>query len=119
MLSAGLWGIGFALVGFTGLNSQFPVVIAALALTTISFASIIYLPTASAFVAEMAPQSLRGTYLAINSLCWAVGYVVGSPVGGWALDQPQPVPHLFWFILTGTTLIMIPILNYLNQLPPR
>jgi len=120
MLSAGLWGIGFALVGFTGLNSQFPVVIAALALTTISFASIIYLPTASAFVAEMAPQSLRGTYLAINSLCWAVGYVVGSPVGGWALDQPQPVPHLFWFTLTGTALIMMPILNYLNQLPsPR
>jgi len=94
-LSAWFWGAGFAGIALTGLL-QLP---AWLGLSLLAVATAAYLPTASTWVAQLAPWELRGTYLAVNSLCWSAGYLLGPPVGGWFLDLPRPTADGLWIFL--------------------
>ncbi|RMD67553.1 MAG: MFS transporter, partial [Cyanobacteria bacterium J149] len=82
------------------------VLLGAIALTT-------YNPAASAFVVDISPESLRGIYFAINSQCWAIGYLIGPPLGGWVLDQGEVYAHNFWLILASSVAIAIFTLQYL------
>ncbi len=109
-LSTLFWGMGFAAVGCTGLL-YFP---AWVGLSLLAVATAAYLPTASTWVAQLAPPELRGTYLAINSLCWSLGYLVGPPVGGWFLDLPRPGADSLWFLLV---LLAVAVGGNLSRLP--
>lgn len=91
--SALLWAVGFATIGLR--------VWAGVGLSVLAVATAAYLPTASTWVAAWAPAHLRGTYLAVNSLCWSVGYLLGPPVGGWFLDLPEPWADSLWWMLVG------------------
>lgn len=113
--SALLWGIGFLLIAATGIVVNLPILWAALALGVLAIATVTYLPSASAFVVDLAPDSLRGIYLSINSQCWAIGYFIGPPLGGWALDQSSWVAHSFWIGLSLSVILAIVILRILNQ----
>ena len=66
-------------------------------------------------MATLAPESLRGVYLSINSLCWAVGYFIGPLIGGIALDQSAAVAHGYWVGLAGSVAIALAILRVLDQ----
>ena len=114
-LSLVLWGIAFFLVYVTGNTANNTWIWAVITLSIMSLGMITYTPVASALVADLAPESLRGVYLAINSQCWAVGYFIGPPLGGWALDHPQFVNY-FWLMFAGSVLIGIAILQYLGKL---
>ncbi|MGM0456764.1 MAG: MFS transporter, partial [Cyanobacteriota bacterium] len=70
---------------------------------------------ASALVVELAPEEMRGVYLSINSLCWAIGYAIGPPLGGAALDRSQTVANSFWLVLAASVALMIPILKQLER----
>ncbi|MEN9217775.1 MAG: MFS transporter [Gloeomargarita sp. DG_2_bins_126] len=109
-LSALFWGVGFAAIGLTGL-SHLP---AWVGLSLLAVATAAYLPTASTWVAQLAPAELRGTYLAINSLCWSVGYLLGPPVGGWFLDLPRPAADGLWGLLV---LLAAAVAGGLSRLP--
>jgi len=110
-----LWGIGFILVWMTGNVSDNILIWAILTLGIMSLGMITYTPIASGLVADLAPESLRGVYSSINSQCWAVGYFIGPPLGGLALDHPQFIGY-FWLSLAASVLIGIGILQYLNRL---
>ncbi|MEO1295682.1 MAG: MFS transporter [Cyanobacteria bacterium J06636_16] len=115
MVSACLWGIGFTLVWATGLGLfGISVVGAALALGTMAIATTAYTPVASSFVVALAPEALRGVYLSVNSMCWAIGYFVGPPLGGWALDQARIVSDSFWLVAATSVALVLGILSYLN-----
>ncbi len=98
------WVTGFLVLATMGFAaSQMPMVSAGMiqawtlvSLIVLSLATVTYLPAASAFVAELAPDALRGTYLSINSQCWAIGYFLGPTIGGWALDQLQRQAYWLW-----------------------
>ena len=45
--------------------------------------------------------------MALNSQCWAIGYLIGPPLGGWALDQIPAIAHGFWL---AASLSIIPCL---------
>ncbi len=115
IISSIIWAIGFILIWATSLelNNLF---FAILGMGTLAIATITYTPSASALVADIAPLSLRGVYLAINSLCWAIGYFIGPPLGGWALDQNPIIANTFWLFLAISVLIVIGILSYLDRL---
>ncbi len=115
MLSALLWASGFLLIGVTGISPYVPLLWAILALSVLAIAMVTYMPSSSALVADLAPPSLRGVYLAINSQCWAIGYFIGPPLGGLALDQPRPMADGFWLFLALTVLGAIAILRYLDR----
>jgi MFS family permease len=104
MISMLLWGVGFFLVWATAIHSSIQFTLMAAAFSVLSVAAIIYKPFAPAIVAELAPPSLRGVYLAISYQCWSIGYFIGPILGGWAMDQPQNIAHDSWLIVCLTTL---------------
>jgi len=114
--SLSLWLAGFVLIWATGMTQQAPLVIAIITLGILSLGLNSYTPSASSLVADIAPASLRGVYLSLNSQCWAVGFFIGPPLGGWALDQSRAVTDQFWLAVAATTLIGIFGLRYLNRL---
>ncbi|MGB2925983.1 MAG: MFS transporter [Limnothrix sp.] len=110
------WGIGFTLMWAVG-KAIFPGVGGAIfALGVLSFALISYTPSASALVVDLAPEDQRGTYLAWNSQCWAIGYLVGPPLGGWALDQGAAIAHGFWLMAALSIVPCIAVLLFLEKL---
>ena len=115
MISALLWGIGFVLLWVTGSAAQQNLLWAVVSLSVLAIATVAYLPSASALVVTLAPVSLRGVYLSINSLCWAVGYFIGPAIGGWAMDQAAWIAHQFWIASALSIVGAIAILYFLNQ----
>jgi MFS family permease len=110
------WGLGFFLVCLTGITDTNPLLWAILALGILAIAMVAYTPSASALVADLAPESLRGVYLSINSQCWAIGYFIGPSLGGWALDRSRQFAHGFWLVTATTIFMSILILQYLNKI---
>lgn len=124
MLSAGLWALGFVTVWITGITPTGHLVWAVIAMGVLALATVTYMPIASAVVVDLAPESLRGVYLAVNSQCWAIGYFIGPPLGGWALDQSPFLAHAFWLGLAGSVagaiailLVLQPRLKHAHQSP--
>ncbi len=113
-ISMVLFGIGFFLIWITGVMPTYSLGWAILALGMLAIAIIAYTPSASAFVVDLAPESLRGIYLSVNSQCWAIGYFIGPSLGGWALDQPRYITDGFWLGAAASVLIGIGILRYLQ-----
>lgn len=115
MVSACCWGIGFLLIWLAGVTDALPIVWAGLALALMAIATVSYTPIASALVVSLAPHQLRGVYLSMNSMCWAMGYFIGPPIGGWALDQSRAVADGFWLGAAMSITVAIAILLVLDQ----
>lgn len=115
MASAVLWGLGFVGIWAVGVTPIAPLMVAALALAVLALATVSYLPSASSVVVALAPDSLRGVYLAVNSQCWALGGFAGPPLGGWAMDQGPAIAHSFWLGLAMSGLGAIGILLVLER----
>lgn len=114
-LSLIFWAISFLLIWFTGNVTQFAFYWGILAVFLSAIAMITYNPPASGLIVDLAPISLRGIYFAINSQCWAIGYLIGPPLGGWVLDKGEVYAHNFWLILAGSVSIGMIILQYLKR----
>jgi MFS family permease len=114
-----LWAIGFSFIWACGIAKTDNLIWAALALAIFAVAITSYTPSASSLVTDLAPQSQRGVYLSISSLCWAIGYFIGPPLGGWALDQPRIVSDRFWLGFSFSVIIILAILQYLNRILPN
>lgn len=119
ILSAGFWALGFGVVWLTGVSTTGHLAWALLAMLILALGTVTYMPSASAIVVDLAPESLRGVYIAINSQCWAIGYLIGPPLGGWALDQPPAVAHAFWLGLAGSVVVAIAALLVLQKMMPN
>jgi MFS family permease len=113
--SALLWSVGFLLIWITGIAPASHLLWAILGLSVMAIATAAYNPSASALVVDLAPESLRGVYLSINSLCWAVGYFIGPTVGGWAMDHTRWIAQTFWVSSALSVLLGIAILLYLGK----
>lgn len=115
MFSMVIWGIGFLLIW--GM-SQFFDIRAAYELGifgVFAIASIIYKPTSSAWISELAPSNLRGAYTAIAYQCWTIGYIIGPIFGGWAIDQSQNIAQNLWLGVAASTLLGLIVLQILNR----
>lgn len=114
--SAIVWAIGFGLIWLTGVATSGNIYWAALALAVFAVAIVSYTPSAASLVSDLAPESQRGVYLSINSLCWACGYFIGPILGGWTLDQARGAIGYLWIGLLATVGIAIAILQYLGRI---
>jgi len=117
-ISSAIWAIG--LVGLWGLSvlGVSPIGVGVFSLAMFALAIVAYTPSASSLVALMAPDHLRGIYLSLNSLCWALGYTIGPPLGGMAIDAGEAVATLFWLLLAGGTGVMFAALAHLDRRLP-
>ena len=115
-VSAILWAIGFGLIWVSGTAPSHNLVWVALALGVFAVAIVSYTPSAASLVTELAPENQRGVYFSINAVCWGVGYFIGHPLGGWALDQPRIITDSFWLGFSLSVAIVVVILQYLNRI---
>jgi len=61
-----------------------------LSMVIITTGELILVPTATTFVANIAPQNMRGRYMSIFSLSWGVAAGIGPVVGGYLNDNISP-----------------------------
>jgi MFS family permease len=115
-ISSVVWAIGFSLIWQTGVTTSGNIYWAALALAVFAVAIVSYTPSAASLVSDLAPESQRGVYLSINSLCWACGYFIGPILGGWTLDQPRGAIAYLWMGLLASVGVAIAILQYLGRI---
>lgn len=115
-VSAILWAIGFGLIWVSGTAPSHNLVWVALALGVFAVALVSYTPSAASLVTELAPENQRGVYFSINAVCWGVGYFIGHPLGGWALDQPRIITDSYWLGFSLSVAIVVVILQYLNRI---
>lgn len=114
-VSAMVWALGFILIWLTSISTSGQIYLAAFALSVFAIAVVCYTPSAVSLVSDLAPESQRGVYLSINSLCWACGYFIGPTLGGWALDQSQMIIHRLWLGFALSVVVAIVILQYLAR----
>lgn len=115
MLSSVTWALSFLLIWTTANVETNALYWGITAVLIGSLAFSIYNPAASAFVVDLAPVSFRGVYFAIHSECWAIGYLIGPPLGGWVLDLGYNYVHDFWLFLSLTAIPIIFILYILHR----
>jgi len=111
MIAMLLSSFGFCLLWVTGTFAAYQYWTGVAALCVMAIASVTYKPFAAAIVSELAPENLRGAYVAVSSQCWAIGYFVGPLVGGWAMDQPASIAHKFWLAVAASTSVGLLVLR--------
>jgi MFS family permease len=114
VVSCVIWFIGFALVGLCGFFHSYQFLTAAAALVVMSIATVAYGPPSSALIADLAPPESLAIYFSINSLCWAVGGMIGPPLVLAAMDHfPKHTPYI-WIVVAATTLLPAAIFQHLS-----
>ena len=66
-----------------------------ISMVIITMGELILVPTATTFVANIAPQDMRGRYMSIFSLSWGVAAGIGPVVGGFLNDTISP--QAIWY----------------------
>jgi MFS family permease len=110
------WGLGFSLIGLTGVLKLTPLIWAILGLGTLAIATVSYTPSASSLLVEIAPANLIGIYFSVNAQCWAIGYFIGPLIGGFILDQSPLIIKSYWFIVGASISLGLMILSFLQKL---
>lgn len=62
----------------------------ALSMVVLTFGELIVIPTASKYIADLAPSDLRGRYMSVYWLGWAASRAVAPLVGGFLNDRVGP-----------------------------
>lgn len=65
---------------------------------TFGLGECLYATTMGPIAADLAEPSLLGRYMAVSSLSWSAGGVLGPALGGWLLDQSSA---LLWCVQAG------------------
>ncbi|MGD2253258.1 MAG: MFS transporter [Anaerolineales bacterium] len=83
-------GTAFYLVGFTayGFVATYPLFVAAMELITVG--EMIVVPVGQAIVTRLAPEDMRGRYMAFFGLSWTIPSAVGPWAAGMIMDNFDP-----------------------------
>lgn len=87
-----------------------------LSMVIMTFGELILIPTASTFVANRAPEDLRGRYMSLYWLTWGIARSAAPLIGGIIYDQIAP-KAIWWsglaFGLTSTFILLA--MNHLGK----
>lgn len=112
-LGTALYGIGFAMYGFTSTYFMF-----AVAMIIITIGEMVVSPFQQSLVASFAPEEMRGRYMAVSHLSWGLAFAVGPYAAGVLLDGPTP--NWLWYacgILGVITVIGYIVLDKIHHSP--
>ncbi len=84
--------IGFGMFGFVSGIWMF-----ALGMAILTIGEMIVLPTAQGVVAKLAPEDMRGRYMAAAGLTWTIPFAVGTYLAGLIMDDPAIPPEWVWY----------------------
>jgi predicted MFS family arabinose efflux permease len=100
VLWAGAWLI--VLVGGASFEAGAAVAIFVAAVLVFGLGECFQGPTQGALVADLAPPRLRGRYMAMSTMSWEIGFVVGPAAWGFVLDHE---PLAMWPLAAGVCLL--------------
>lgn len=89
-------GTIFYMIGFALFGVVTTYVLFALNIVIITIGEMIVVPMSQAIAANFAPEAMRGRYMAVFGLTWAVPSTVGPGAAGYILDNYNP--NLLWYI---------------------
>jgi len=95
--------IGFGMFGFVTAYWLF-----ALAVVIITVGEMVIMPTASALAANFAPEDMRGRYMAVFGLSWALPATIGPSAAGLILDNYNP--DLLWYV--GAAICAVAVVSF-------
>ncbi|MFH1523969.1 MAG: MFS transporter [Chloroflexota bacterium] len=95
--------VGFSLFGFVSAYALF-----VLAVIIITIGEMIVVPISQSLAANFAPVDMRGRYMAVFGLSWAIPSTIGPGLAGLILDNFNP--NLLWYI--GGILCIISAFGY-------
>jgi MFS family permease len=72
-----------------------------LSMVILSIGELILVPTATTYVASLAPPEMRGRYMGIYSLSWGIAFGIGPVLGGILNDNVAPVAIWLGGLLIG------------------
>ena len=102
------FGTIFYMIGFFLFGVFTTFILFALNIVIITIGEMIVIPTSQALVAGFAPEELRGRYMAVAGLSWAIPSTIGPGAAGYILDNYNP--NLLWYL--GGALCGLSILAY-------
>ena len=99
-----IWAVAWLIVLVAGLSLEGAAAALVLSLGAIVFGigECFHGPTQGALVADLAPDRLRGRYMAFSTLSWEIGFAVGPAVGGLVLHT---APNALWVLAAATCLV--------------
>jgi MFS family permease len=86
-----LYALGF---GLYGLVSTYALFLAAMAIITVG--EMLVTPVSQAIVARLAPEAMRGRYMATYGFSWVIPTAIGPMLSGMVLDF-APDPRWLWY----------------------
>lgn len=86
-----LYAIGFGMYGFVSTYILFLV-----AMVIITIGEMMTAPTSQALVAQLAPEDMRGRYMAVFGFTWVIPSAVGPLLAGLVMDNTDP--RWVWYI---------------------
>jgi MFS family permease len=104
-LGSGLYAVGFTLFG---LVSAYGLFVAAMMVVTTG--EMVVMPVAQSLAAWFAPERMRGRYMAVFGLTWAVPSAVGPWAAGLIMDNYDP--HWVWWI--GGALATLAVFGFIG-----
>jgi MFS family permease len=102
------FGTIFYMIGFTLFGIVTTFVLFALNIVIITIGEMIVVPTSQALIAGFAPETMRGRYMAVAGLSWAIPATIGPGAAGYILDNYNP--NLLWYI--GGALCGLSVIAY-------
>ncbi|HMK09400.1 MAG TPA: MFS transporter [Anaerolineales bacterium] len=90
-LGATLTALGFGLYGFVSAYGWFMV-----AMAVLTVGEMVMVPVGQALVARLAPEDMRGRYMAVFGYSWTVAGIVGPMMAGLLLDSGHPT--WLWYV---------------------
>lgn len=86
-----LYTIGFAMYGFVSTYTLF-----LLAMVIITIGEMLVAPVSQALTARLAPEDMRGRYMAIFGFSWGISFAIGPLLAGMVMDNAAP--NLLWYL---------------------
>ena len=107
-LGTALYAIGFALYGFVTTYALF-----VLAMVVITIGEMITIPTSQAVTARLAPEDMRGRYMAIFGYSWGIPFAFGPYLAGLIMDNADP--RLLWYAAGLVGLLAVAGFGWLHR----
>jgi MFS family permease len=102
-LGASFYMVGFGMYGFVTVYILF-----VLAVVLITVGEMIIMPVGQALAANFAPEDMRGRYLAVFSIAWALPATIGPTAAGLLVDHYDPN----WVWYAGGILCFLSVLGF-------
>jgi MFS family permease len=102
-----LCGVGFALNAFAHTISALVV-----CMVIFTLGEVITMPTASAYLANLAPPEMRGRYMGVSGLTWALALIIGPGLG---MKIFTLHPNTYWIACAALGLFAAAIISGSNK----